>query len=100
MHLKCFDADVVDIPGAELAIQLLHTQLFQVLPQEVGDKSSKSHLNEKLPEFQDVVPGESGSALDDNSATSKQLGFYGCPGISFITQSSCNILYLLVRVGG
>ena len=39
IHLKCFDADVVDIPGAELAIQLLHTQLFQVLPQEVGVKS-------------------------------------------------------------
>ena len=31
MHLKGFDADVVDIPRAELAIEFLHTKLLQVL---------------------------------------------------------------------
>ena len=36
MHLKGFDADVVDIPRAELPIQFLYSQLFQVL-QQVGD---------------------------------------------------------------
>ena len=38
MHLKGFDADVVDVSRAELAVQLLHTQLLQVL-QQVGDVS-------------------------------------------------------------
>ena len=36
MHLKGFDADVVDVSRTELAVQFLHTQLLQVL-QQVGD---------------------------------------------------------------
>ena len=93
MHLKGFDADVVDIPRAELPIQFLHSQLFQVLQQV--DKNfrvaKKTHLDEEFPQFQDIVPSEAGSAFNHDGATAKQLGFDGSPGIAFMT--SCNILY-------
>ena len=93
IYLKCFDADVVDIPRAELPIQFLHSQLFQVL-QQVDKKSrvaKKTHLDEEFPQFQDIVPSEAGSAFNHDGATAKQLGFDGSPGIAFMT--SCNILY-------
>ena len=88
MHLECSDADMVDIPGAELPVKFLHPQLFQVL-HKFGQykqwKKSANHLNEKFPQFEDVVSCEACSAFHNNCATSKQLGLNGSPGIIFMT---------------